>query len=87
MLLNCLLSSYPENGLALYNSLDYWQCRELLDISSSGRINPEGKLQLLENKIFNMFLDKYSLTKFNWYSLDKPMNLWDIKKKTGELIG
>jgi hypothetical protein len=85
--LNCLLSSYPENGLKLYNSLDYWQCRELLDISSNGRINPEGKLQLLENEVFNTFLDKYSLSKFNWLTLDEPINLWNIKNRTEEIIG
>lgn len=78
------MASFPETGLQLYKSLDYWQCKELLDISSNAKRNPGDKLQQKENDRFNSYLDKTAYNKYKWKYLDKPFNLFQIKDKTIE---
>jgi len=78
VLLSCLLNAYPENGLELFNTYDYWTCKELIDIANNSRIPPEIKIQEAENVKFNAYLDKYSRSKFGWLYLT-PLNLWQIK--------
>lgn len=80
MLLNCLLAAYPENGLELYKTYDYWTCRELLDAYNSARINPEDKIQENLNKKFNKFLCS-SDRKYEWSHVGKQ-SLYQIYKKT-----
>lgn len=82
ILLNSLLLSYPENGLELYRTLDYWECRDLLDIKSLAACNPGDRLQLHKNQIFNQYLDSTAYKKFEWQFLPKRYNLFAIKRET-----
>lgn len=80
VLLNCLLASFPENALAIYNTCDYWICKELLEINNNGKINQEEHLQNIENSVFNSYLNTYSNHKFNWLDIDEKKNLWQIRE-------
>lgn len=80
------MSAFPENALKLYSNFDYWECKELLDIYNSSKINPENKMQELENNKFNMYLDKKAYNKFKWMYISTPLNLYEINKKSKELI-
>lgn len=81
MMLSCLLSAYPEHGLDLFKSLDYWQCKDLIDIANNAKINPTDKLQSSINNRFNKYLDDYSYKRFEWMYLPKKLNLWQIRKQ------
>jgi hypothetical protein len=80
--LACLLNAYPENGLELYRTLDYWQCKELIDIANDAKINAGDRLQQVENSLFNKFIDKFVDTKFDWNYLPEKLSLRQIKKKS-----
>lgn len=80
MMLACLMNNYPENGLELYKKFDYWKCKELIEISNDGRINPGDRLQEDQNNLFNSFLDKNCNKKMNWMYLDTEYNLKQIQK-------
>jgi hypothetical protein len=82
IILNCLLTAFPEKGLELFNTLDYWECRDLLSISSNGKINSEDNNQKVENNIFNNYLDRYSNKKVAWFDLKEKLNLYEIKDYT-----
>jgi hypothetical protein len=86
LLYSSLLSYYAENAMTLVKTLDYWKCRELIDIASSGRINPEDKLQVAENTKFNKFLDDISYRKHEWEHLSDKFNLWQIKKRSENIF-
>ena len=70
--------------MELYKKFDYWECRELIEISNDARINPGDRLQETENKKFNEFLDKYSNKKFNWEYLNTKYSLRQIKNTAPE---
>lgn len=86
MLLHGLLVTFPENGLQLYNTLDYWACKELLEVSSSAKMSPGDKLQEVKNNAFNNMLDCISYRKVNWECLPEKYNLWQIKKRSSSLL-
>jgi hypothetical protein len=85
--LNCLLASFPESGLELYNTLDYWTCRELLDVGGDARINPEHKKQEEYNSKFANYLNKRHLKKFLWQEIPLKKNLRQIKKSSYDAFG
>lgn len=85
-MLNALMGVYEHKGLDIYNTHDYYECRELLDIASGARQAPEDKLQELENDKFNKYLDKVSYNKFKWTHIDKKHNLWVIKDMSPTLL-
>jgi hypothetical protein len=76
------MSAYPENGLQLYRTLDYWECKDLLDIKGISNCNPGDRLQLHKNGIFNQYLDEIAYKKVDWQFLPKKYNLFDIKRET-----
>lgn len=86
LLLNALLNLYEGQAFELYKNLSYAECRELVDIASSGRVAPEDNLQHLENTRFNSFLDNISYNKFRWAHLDNTYNLWQIKDVSPKLL-
>lgn len=86
ILLNALVSTYEHLGLELYKTHSYQDCRELLDIASQGRQNPEDKLQEIENNRFNLFLDKVAYNKFKWAHMSESHNLWRIKDMSSKLL-
>jgi hypothetical protein len=81
MLLHGLLSAFPENALALYNTLDYWECRDLLHINSNAKIDPGERLQEDKNSIFNVLLDGIAYRRLSWRYVEGRKNLWQIKKE------
>lgn len=81
-----LLTAFPENGLTLYNTLDYWRCKDLLDINSNGKIDPGTRIQEDKNAAFNEFLDANSFKKLEWSFIEGKFNLWQIKKKSEDLL-
>lgn len=85
LLLNALLNLYEHNALQLYKTLSYQECKELIDIATSGRATPEDKMQEIENDKFNKFLDKVSYNKFRWTHLG-DVNLWEIKDMSPKLL-
>ena len=86
LMLNSLVSAYPQSGYDLYKKLDYWDCKELLDIISSSKSDPEETLQEKENTLFNNCLDEKAYNKFRWLFLDEKYNLFDIYNKSKELL-
>ncbi|MGL5923683.1 hypothetical protein [Chroococcidiopsis sp.] len=82
MLLNSLLCAFPENGIELYRSIDYWQCRELLDLSSDGRMSSEDRIQAAENHVFNTYLDRTASNKIAWVEIEELLDLRDIYEKS-----
>lgn len=87
MILNCLLSGYPENALELFRTLDYWECKELLDINSSSKSSPTERLQELENDKLNNLLDKKAYNKVKWmYLEDKKYSFKNIYEKSKTLM-
>ena len=86
MLLHGLLVTFPENGLELYNTLDYWACKELLEVASSAKMNPGDKLQEVKNDAFNELLDDISYRKFPWECIPVKYNLWQIKEHSTSLL-
>jgi hypothetical protein len=78
---------YESNGLELYNTLSYHECRELIDIATLARVSPADRLQQIENDKFSMYLDKISYNRMKWYHIEDKKNLWDIKKISKELLG
>lgn len=80
ILLSCLLTAYPENGLEIYRKYDYWTCKELLDINSSGKENPANKIQLENNDRFNEYLDTFADKRITWQYKDKKYSLRQIQK-------
>jgi hypothetical protein len=84
-MLYTLISAFPETGYQLYQKLDYWECRDLLEISTSGKVNPGDKLQSRKNDDFNSFLDKIAYDNMTWQFLPSKYNLWGIKTQTERL--
>jgi hypothetical protein len=82
VMLNALLSAYPNHGLIFYKTLDYWECKDLLEIANSSKTNPPDRLQARKNDVFNHFLDTHANIKFEWSFVDSKYNLWDIKIQT-----
>lgn len=60
------MQSFPEHGLSLFKSEDYWTCKELIEISNNGKIYPEEKLQRKTNNLFNLTLDVLADKKLKW---------------------
>jgi hypothetical protein len=82
ILLSTLITAFPENGLEMYKTLDYWECKDLLDIKGIGSCNPSDRLQLHKNNIFNDYLDSVAYSKFDWQFLPNKYNLFVIKRET-----
>ena len=80
------MCTYEHQGLELYRSLSYQECRELLEISAANRVDPEIKLQQKTNAEFNRFLDGIAYNKYRWQYLPKPLNLWQIHKESKKLL-
>lgn len=76
------MSAYPENGLQLYKTLDYWECKDLLDVKGLANCNPSDRLQLYKNDILNKYLDTVAYRKFEWQFLPKRYDLFGIKRET-----
>lgn len=81
-----MVSTYEHHGLEIYKTHSYHDCRELLDIASQGRQNPQDRLQELENDRFNLFLDKVAYNKFRWAHMPELHNLWQIKNMSPKLL-
>lgn len=77
---------YEHKGLDIYKTHDYYECRELIDIASTGKQIPEDRLQELANERFNMFLDEVAYNKFKWLHIPQKKNLWQIKAVSAELL-
>lgn len=84
-MLHMLMTAFPENGWFLYNTLDYWQVKELLDISSTGKCNPADRIQVLRNTQFNEYLDSVAYKKYDWQFVEKRYNLFQIITETEKI--
>jgi hypothetical protein len=78
MLLDCLLSAYPENGLTLYHTLDYWEVKDLLFVKGNRSKSPEVEIQECKNEVFNEYLNAEAYKKTDWEGRDDKANLFDI---------
>lgn len=78
MLLDCLLSAYPENGWILYNTLDYWEVKDLLFVKGSRAKAPDVEIQECKNSLFNEYLNKEAYKKMDWQGRTEKANLFDI---------
>jgi hypothetical protein len=81
MLLHGLLAAFPENALTLYNTLDYWGCRDLLHINSNAKIDPGEQIQEDKNAIFNELLDGLASRRLTWRYVDGTKTLRQIQKQ------
>jgi hypothetical protein len=79
VILDCLLSAYPENALELWRTLDYWEIRTLLALKREASYSPDIKLQEIKNQKFNELLDNLGNKQIPWENLDKR-TLRGIKK-------
>jgi hypothetical protein len=80
IILDCLLSAYPENALELWKTLDYWEIRTLLALKRESSRSPDIKLQELKNEKFNKMLDDMADKQITWQSLEQRKTLRGIKK-------
>lgn len=85
-MLNSLLASFPESGLQLYREMDYWECKELLDIASTSKASPGDRLQIYKNELFNKFLNSVAKRKFKWQFIESRLDLRQIRVKTKEIL-
>lgn len=81
-MLHALITAFPNEGYTFYKNLDYWECKDLLEVSTLAKINPSDKLQCKKNEDFNLFLDFNATKTLDWQFLEERYNLWDIKKHT-----
>jgi hypothetical protein len=79
VILDCLLSAYPENALELWRTLDYWDIRTLLALKREASYSPDIKIQEIKNEKFNELLDNLGNKQIPWENLDKR-TLRGIKK-------
>jgi hypothetical protein len=80
IILDCLLSAYPENALELWRTLDYWEIRTLLALKRESARSPDIKLQELKNEKFNELLDEVADKQLVWRGLEQKKTLRGIKK-------
>jgi len=86
-MLNALMNLYEHNGLKIYQTHDYYECRDLIESASASRQSPENKLQELANDKFNSYLDKVAYNKFKWTHMEERHKIWKIKDMSPDLLG
>ena len=80
IILDCLLSAYPENALELWRTLDYWEIRTLLALKREASYSPDIKIQEIKNQKFNELLDNLGNKQITWQGLEQKKTLKGIKK-------